>query len=202
MKLALKNRCRYLARHSGRRAAAGRAVDQAPRPGDFSLQPGTRPYGARESVACSAAALSEKVRRTSVLEHYGLKTLLYGTLLPGPDIGLGCADILRRVRDEGLRPESTPGITCAGRTASQARAPTGPRGKCGAPLRASRRSSASPRGRMAAAGWQTNVYACATGAAARLRLLLRHARDVPVHPRSECRNHGLPAIADHSADAG
>ena len=26
-----------------------------------------------------------KVARTSVLEHYGLKTLLYGTLLPGPD---------------------------------------------------------------------------------------------------------------------
>ena len=29
----------------------------------------------------------KKVSRTSVLEHYGLKTLLYGTLLPGPDIG-------------------------------------------------------------------------------------------------------------------
>ncbi|ESQ14598.1 MAG: hypothetical protein N838_00580 [Thiohalocapsa sp. PB-PSB1] len=28
-----------------------------------------------------------KVRRTSVIKHYGFKTLLYGTLLPGPDIG-------------------------------------------------------------------------------------------------------------------
>jgi hypothetical protein len=28
-----------------------------------------------------------KVSRTSVLSHYGLRTLLYGTLLPGPDIG-------------------------------------------------------------------------------------------------------------------
>jgi undecaprenyl phosphate-alpha-L-ara4FN deformylase len=28
-----------------------------------------------------------KVQRTSVVEHYGLRTLLYGTLLPGPDIG-------------------------------------------------------------------------------------------------------------------
>ena len=28
-----------------------------------------------------------KVQRTSVLSHYGLKTLLYGTLLPGPHIG-------------------------------------------------------------------------------------------------------------------
>ena len=29
----------------------------------------------------------KKVGRTSVLEHYGLRTLLYGVLLPGPDIG-------------------------------------------------------------------------------------------------------------------
>ena len=28
-----------------------------------------------------------KVSRTSVVEHYGIKTLLYGVLLPGPDIG-------------------------------------------------------------------------------------------------------------------
>jgi undecaprenyl phosphate-alpha-L-ara4FN deformylase len=41
----------------------------------------------------------KKVSRTSVLEHYGFKTLMYGTLLPGPDIGAKCADTLRRVRD-------------------------------------------------------------------------------------------------------
>ncbi len=44
----------------------------------------------------------KKVSRTSVVEHYGIKTLLYGTLLPGPDIGARCADILRRVRDGGF----------------------------------------------------------------------------------------------------
>ena len=44
----------------------------------------------------------KKVSRTSVLSHYGLKTLLYGTLLPGPDIGRSCADILRSVRDAGF----------------------------------------------------------------------------------------------------
>ncbi|MBL0038709.1 MAG: 4-deoxy-4-formamido-L-arabinose-phosphoundecaprenol deformylase [Nitrosomonadales bacterium] len=43
-----------------------------------------------------------KVSRTSVLEHYGLRTLLYGTLLPGPDIGRNCAQILRSVRDVGF----------------------------------------------------------------------------------------------------
>ena len=43
-----------------------------------------------------------KVSRTSVLEHYGIKTLLYGTLLPGPDIGQKCADVMRSVRDAGF----------------------------------------------------------------------------------------------------
>ena len=41
----------------------------------------------------------KKVSRTSVVEHYGFKTLMYGTLLPGPDIGRRCADVLRNVRD-------------------------------------------------------------------------------------------------------
>ncbi len=44
----------------------------------------------------------KKVSRTSVVEHYGIKTLLYGTLLPGPDIGRNCADIMRSVRDAGF----------------------------------------------------------------------------------------------------
>jgi undecaprenyl phosphate-alpha-L-ara4FN deformylase len=43
----------------------------------------------------------QKVSRTSVLEHYGLRTLLYGTLLPGPDIGRREAGLLRSVRDAG-----------------------------------------------------------------------------------------------------
>ena len=43
-----------------------------------------------------------KVSRTSVVEHYGIKTLLYGTLLPAPDIGNKCAGIMRSVRDAGF----------------------------------------------------------------------------------------------------
>lgn len=42
-----------------------------------------------------------KVSRTSVVSHYGLKTLMYGTLLPGPDIGRRCAAVMRSVRDAG-----------------------------------------------------------------------------------------------------
>src|SRR5205823_5899451 len=44
----------------------------------------------------------QKVNRTSVVEHYGVRTLLYGTVLPGPDIGKHCAGVMRRVRDEGF----------------------------------------------------------------------------------------------------
>ena len=29
----------------------------------------------------------KKVSRTSVLEHYGIMTLMYGTVIPAPDIG-------------------------------------------------------------------------------------------------------------------
>ena len=43
-----------------------------------------------------------KVRRTSVRSNYGLKTLLYGTLLPGPDIGRRGADVMRATRDAGF----------------------------------------------------------------------------------------------------
>jgi len=43
----------------------------------------------------------QKVSRTSVLEHYGLRTLMYGTLLPGPDIGRREAALLRSVRAAG-----------------------------------------------------------------------------------------------------
>ena len=43
-----------------------------------------------------------KVSRTSVLEHYGLRTLLHGILLPGPDIGRREGPTLRTVRDAGF----------------------------------------------------------------------------------------------------
>jgi undecaprenyl phosphate-alpha-L-ara4FN deformylase len=42
-----------------------------------------------------------KVHRTSVVKHYGIRTLLYGTLLPGPDIGRRAGNVMRAVRDIG-----------------------------------------------------------------------------------------------------
>jgi len=43
-----------------------------------------------------------KVKRTSVVSHYGLKTLMYGVLLPGPHIGRGCAPQMRAVAAAGF----------------------------------------------------------------------------------------------------
>jgi undecaprenyl phosphate-alpha-L-ara4FN deformylase len=45
---------------------------------------------------------AQKVARTSVLKHYGLKTLLYGVLLPGPDIGRNAGGVMRSVHDAGF----------------------------------------------------------------------------------------------------
>src|SRR5581483_503232 len=44
----------------------------------------------------------KKVSRTSVVEHYGVRTLMYGTLLPGPDIARKCAAEMRAARDAGF----------------------------------------------------------------------------------------------------
>jgi undecaprenyl phosphate-alpha-L-ara4FN deformylase len=43
-----------------------------------------------------------KVRRTSVVAHYGWRTLTYGVLWPGPHIGRRAAGVMRRVRERGF----------------------------------------------------------------------------------------------------
>jgi peptidoglycan/xylan/chitin deacetylase (PgdA/CDA1 family) len=70
----------------------GRAIRRVFRPGFFS-----------------------KVSRTSVLEHYGLRTLLYGTLLPAPDIARRGGTVMRSVRAAGFEV----GIHCHDHTAWQ-----------------------------------------------------------------------------------
>lgn len=44
----------------------------------------------------------KKVSRTSVLEHYGLRTLMYGVLLPAPDIGRRAAAEMRAIAADGF----------------------------------------------------------------------------------------------------
>jgi undecaprenyl phosphate-alpha-L-ara4FN deformylase len=43
-----------------------------------------------------------KVSRTNVVGNYGLKTLLYGTLIPGPDIGRRAGGEMREVMRQGF----------------------------------------------------------------------------------------------------
>jgi peptidoglycan/xylan/chitin deacetylase (PgdA/CDA1 family) len=43
-----------------------------------------------------------KVARTGVVSNYGLATLLYGTLLPGPQIGTRCRDQMRAAQRAGF----------------------------------------------------------------------------------------------------
>lgn len=43
-----------------------------------------------------------KVRRTSVTQNYGVRTLLYGVLLPGPHIGRRCAEVMRETARQGF----------------------------------------------------------------------------------------------------
>jgi undecaprenyl phosphate-alpha-L-ara4FN deformylase len=45
---------------------------------------------------------AQKVARTSVVKHYGIKTLLYGVLLPGPHIGRQAGAVMRAVHDAGF----------------------------------------------------------------------------------------------------
>lgn len=65
----------------------------------FSLGPDHTGWALRRAFR---PGFFQKVSRTSVLEHYGLKTLMYGVLLPAPDIGITCADEMRQVRDAGF----------------------------------------------------------------------------------------------------
>ena len=77
-------------------AALGRA--SAPATFLFSLGPDHTGWALRRAFRPGFLA---KVKRTSVLEHYGLRTLMYGVLLPAPDIGREAAGIMRTARSAG-----------------------------------------------------------------------------------------------------
>jgi len=103
----------------------------------------------------------QKVSRTSVLEHYGFKTLMYGVLLPGPDIGVKGAHELRAARDAGFEC----GIHTWDHVAWQDNVRGRDAGWTGAMMRKSEQRYAqvfgvAPRTH-GAAGWQMNQHAFA-----------------------------------------
>jgi undecaprenyl phosphate-alpha-L-ara4FN deformylase len=64
----------------------------------FSLGPDHTGWALRRVFR---AGFLSKVARTSVLSHYGLRTLMYGVLLPAPDIGARASEQMRSVRRAG-----------------------------------------------------------------------------------------------------
>ena len=65
----------------------------------FSLGPDHTGWALRRAFR---PGFLKKVSRTSVIEHYGLRTLMYGVLLPGPDIGRKAATEMRAIAEAGF----------------------------------------------------------------------------------------------------
>lgn len=78
-----------------------RALDAAQAQASFLFSLGPDHTG-RAVLRVLRPGFLSKVSRTSVLEHYGLRTLLYGSLLPGPDIGKREGRTMLAVRDAGF----------------------------------------------------------------------------------------------------
>src|SRR3954453_22601441 len=70
-------------------------------PAGFLFSPGADQTG-RAITRVFRPGFFQKVSRTSVVEIYGVRTLLNGTLLPAPHIGQRNAHILRAVREAGF----------------------------------------------------------------------------------------------------
>ena len=143
-----------------------------------------------------------KVGRTSVVSHYGIRTLLYGTVLPGPDIGKRCAGRHAARARRGIRggnPHLGP-REMAGRRGRRRRAmdavADGPR--MPALPRGLRRRSRGPRRRRLA----DERARVAPHPGPGLPLRIGYARHAPVHPRDPRGDRRLPAVSHHAADPG
>ena len=102
---------------------------------------------------------TERVRRAGLVGHYGARSLLHGTLLPGPDLGRRCADLMRSVRDDGFEV----GVRAWDRVRWQDGVATGDAAWTrGEMTRACERFTeifGTPPRVHGAAGWQMNVHA-------------------------------------------
>lgn len=65
----------------------------------FSLGPDHTGWALRRALR---PGFLKKVSRTSVVEHYGIRQLMYGVLLPGPDIGTRATAELRAIYEAGF----------------------------------------------------------------------------------------------------
>jgi len=129
----------------------------------------------------------QKVSRTSVVEIYGIRTLLNGTLLPAPHIGRRNADVMRAVRDAGFEV----GIHCYNHYRWQDYVQTMPLAEIAAEFDAARAEFRRIFGTEAhtagAAGWQSNARSRAVYDAAELLYASDTRGRTPFFPRVEGR---------------
>ncbi len=158
MKIALKV---DIDTYRGTREGVPRLIDMLKKHGAgatflFSLGPDHTGRAIRRAFR---PGFAKKVSRTSVLENYGIKTLLYGTLLPGPDIGVACADIMRSVQEAGFEV----GIHCWDHVRWQdglaGAAEAWTRAEMERALERFREIFSVPARVHGAAGWQMNIHA-------------------------------------------
>ncbi len=131
-----------------------------------------------------------KVRRTSVRSNYGLKTLLYGTLIPGPDIGKRAAEPMQAARDGGFEC----GIHCWDHVSWQdgvmKKSPEWTRDQMDRAHERFTQVLGQPAQTWGAAGWQMSVEA------------LRHQGALGYRYASDARSDPLGLLPSKDTDAG
>ena len=199
-----QDRRRYAARHArGRAGAASQRCKRCGADATFLFSLGPDHTGRALRRVFRPRLSSARSSRTSVLEHYGLRTLLYGTLLPGPDIGRRAGGVMRSVRDAGFEV----GVHCFDHTTwqdfvSAARCGLDARADAASRSSAFARCSAPRRTVHGAAGWQMNEAALALEEELGFLYASDTRGDGAVRAAARSgRRSALPAVADHAADA-
>ena len=142
---------------------------------------------------------AQKVARTSVLKHYGLKTLLYGVLLPGPDIGAKAGGEMRAVRDAGFEVGLHTFDHVRWQDSVAAATAEWTRVEFERGLHAFERVFGCLPHSHAAAGWQINVHALELERRLWHALRQRYPRRPAVLSIARGAREQLPAIAHHLA---
>lgn len=128
-----------------------------------------------------------KVSRTRVVQTYGLRTLLNGTLLPAPHIGRRHAATLRAVREAGFEV----GIHCYNHYRWQdhlhAMTPAAVQAEFAAARAEFRRIFGGDAGTAGAAGWQSNAHSRAAYEEAGLLYASDTRGETPFFPRIDGR---------------
>ena len=135
-----------------------------------------------------------KVKRTSVLEHYGLKTLLYGVLLPGPRIGRRCRAQMQEIARGGFEV----GVHTWDHVRWQDGVAKADQAWTRRELRRARDEFAEVFGQAplvhGAAGWQMNRYVPALQAELGFRYASDTRGDAPFMPLSENGSASVPQL--------